>query len=161
MLDAVCLFFIFVSLSCNYEKAKPVVIGDEKAPKEWELIKDPATLNNPNNRSNTARIKFKEYSFDFGEVAQGDSIKHEFVFYNTGNSPLWITDVRVSCGCTQPTFPDKPINPGDSSFIGVTFYTAGRLGKQEKSIYVIANTFPTQTELLMYGDVSVKIKNVR
>ena len=39
---------------------------------------------------------------DFGEIAQGDKVEHTFRFRNTGNEPLVITNVQVTCGCTTP-----------------------------------------------------------
>jgi hypothetical protein len=46
------------------------------------------------------RLEFAETKHDFGEVWQGENLTCLFAFQNTGKSPLEITGVRASCGCT-------------------------------------------------------------
>ena len=57
---------------------------------------------------------FNEESFDFGEIEEGTLAKHDFVFKNTGDAPLIITNASGSCGCTVPQWPREPIAPGAS-----------------------------------------------
>ncbi len=40
------------------------------------------------------RLEMRETSFDFKEAFEGDKISHDFVFKNTGNAVLNITQVR-------------------------------------------------------------------
>lgn len=40
------------------------------------------------------RLEMRETSFDFMEAFEGDKISHDFVFKNTGNAVLSITQVR-------------------------------------------------------------------
>lgn len=49
-----------------------------------------------------AIIDFKEKSIDFGDINQGDKVEHTFVFTNNGDTPLVISNVAVTCGCTAP-----------------------------------------------------------
>lgn len=56
-------------------------------------------------------LKFKEDSWDFGKIKQGDIVKHYFVFSNTGDLDLVLKDVRTSCGCTAANVADKKISP--------------------------------------------------
>ena len=86
-----------------------------------------------------AIIEFNEEAFDFGEVAQGEKVIHEFWFKNTGNADLILTDVIPSCGCTVPDYDKEPIAPGDSGKIKVLFNTRGRSGKQYKTVKVSSN----------------------
>lgn len=39
-------------------------------------------------------------TFDFGEVPQGQTVRHSFSFNNDGDEPLLIEKVHSSCGCT-------------------------------------------------------------
>ena len=41
-------------------------------------------------------IQFEEMSYDFGKIKQGDVVKHDFVFKNTGKNPLEIRRVKGS-----------------------------------------------------------------
>jgi len=46
------------------------------------------------------RIEFAETKHDFGKAWQGENLQNIFTFTNGGQSPLEITSVRASCGCT-------------------------------------------------------------
>ena len=43
-------------------------------------------------------ITWEKKTHDFGDIYQGDKVEHTFYFTNTGNEPLIITNVQVSCG---------------------------------------------------------------
>ena len=64
-----------------------------------------------------------------------------FTVTNTGDKPLILEDVSASCGCTMPRKPEKPILPGESDVIEVTFHPKpGQVNEIKKSITVTANT---------------------
>src|SRR5258706_16280494 len=58
------------------------------------------------------RIEFAEPFFDFGRVQSGQIVTHDFIFTNTGNEALEISDVNSSCGCAAATNWDRRIEPG-------------------------------------------------
>lgn len=104
-----------------------------------------------------ARITYQEPEFNFGEVTQGDVVKHDFHFTNTGKVPLIITIARASCGCTTPTWPKEAIPPGGTGVISAVFKTEHMLEEQTKTIWVAGNTVPNQTRVTLVGRVkSVK-----
>lgn len=86
-----------------------------------------------------AAITFDETSFEFGTVAVGTIIKHDFAFKNTGTIPLIIQDATSTCGCTIPEIPETPIMPGQSSKIHVEFDSKGKIGTQNKVVTVLTN----------------------
>jgi hypothetical protein len=49
-----------------------------------------------------AEIKFDKETHDFGNIPQGVPATYEFVFKNTGKTPLIVTNAAASCGCTTP-----------------------------------------------------------
>ena len=59
-----------------------------------------------------ARFEFGETSHDFGEVLEGSEATYEFSFKNTGNTPLIISNVKASCGCTTPFWTKDPVLTG-------------------------------------------------
>lgn len=68
------------------------------------------------------KIEFKEETINYGEVVKGvDDGTRVFEFTNTGNAPLIITNVSSTCGCTVPTKPSSPIQPGQSDKIIVKY----------------------------------------
>lgn len=88
-------------------------------------------------------LTFEKTEHDFGTIKRGKTQSAIFKFTNTGKSPLLILDVKVSCGCTVPSYPkDKPIAPGKSGEIQVDFNGIG-LNQVTKAIAVIANTAKT------------------
>ncbi|WP_209331522.1 DUF1573 domain-containing protein [Lunatimonas salinarum] len=84
-------------------------------------------------------ITFEESSIDFGNITQGEKVQHIFKFENTGKSPLVISNVAATCGCTVPAWPKEPIAPGQSGEIKVSFNSAGKMGKQNSVVRIYSN----------------------
>ena len=85
-------------------------------------------------------ISWEQSTHDFGDIYQGDKVEHTFYFTNTGTSPLIITNVEVTCGCTTPKgWPRDPLAPGEKGEILISFNSAGKFGKQNKVVTVISN----------------------
>lgn len=101
-------------------------------------------------------LKFEKEIYDFGKVKDGDKVSYSYSFENTGKSPLIITDAVASCGCTIPSWPNKPINPGQKEAIKVIFNSAGKSGLIDKQITITANTTPAQTLVHLIGEVEAK-----
>jgi hypothetical protein len=110
-----------------------VACRDPKKARLEELI-PAAYLNNP------TTIAFEDTSFNFGNIKQGDKVKHTFKFTNSGKNPLLIVNSFGTCGCTVPDYPKNPIKPGESGVINVVFNSEGKEGLQHKKVIVIANT---------------------
>ncbi len=116
--------------------------GEKKI--DTDLINNPISADNVNPEK-LPILTFEENEFDFGDIVQGQEVRHKFKFKNTGKTDLIITDATGSCGCTVPSYPKKPIRPGESGEIEVVFNSAGRSGAQEKSVSIYANTQPNVT----------------
>lgn len=100
------------------------------------------------------RIEFQQREQDMGRVVQGAKVEKRFLFTNSGKSPLVISDVRSTCGCTVgKEWPKTPIAPGEGGEITVSFDSEGRTGAQHKTITVVANTEPASTVLTLKGEV--------
>lgn len=104
---------------------------------------------------NGPKIEFKETSYDFGTVMQGERLSHVFVFTNTGKSDLVISSAHASCGCTTSTPPKAPIKPGETSEIKVTFDSKTKKGPTTNVVTISANTYPTRTLLRVSADVKI------
>ncbi len=133
-----------------------------------ESTKDIDTLSsdvvfNPNTANKNAKKKteklpqmtFDHLDFDFGLIFEGEEVVHKFKFTNTGGSPLVISDVSATCGCTIPTYTRKPIAPGEDGYIEVRFDSSDKQGMQHKSVIVLANTQPNRIELSFVAEVEV------
>jgi hypothetical protein len=108
----------------------------------------------PEQLANAPKIKFDKTSFNFNTAKQGDKVEVSYSFTNEGKSDLLIRKVKASCGCTA-TNPEKTtLKPGESSKINATFNTAGKEGKQYKTITVISNDpANASTQLTIEGTV--------
>jgi hypothetical protein len=85
-------------------------------------------------------ITWDKKTHDFGDIVQGDKVDHTYYFTNTGNEPLLITNVQVSCGCTTPKgWPRDPIPPGGKGELSISFNSAGKMGKQNKTVTIVSN----------------------
>jgi hypothetical protein len=84
-------------------------------------------------------FKWDEQVYDFGKVAKGVPVTHEFEFTNNGNAVLLIADVKPSCGCTTPEWTRNPIQAGETGYIKAT-YNAASPGAFNKTITVTSNT---------------------
>lgn len=85
------------------------------------------------------RIQFATPVFDFGKLAAGDSVRHNFVFTNTGGSVLEINQVKPGCGCTTAGTWDRRVEPGKTGTIPIQFNATTTSGSVWKSILVNCN----------------------
>ncbi len=120
---------------------------------------DKPTLSNVgNNNTNQPTFKFNEEEFNFGTIMQGDKIKHDFEFTNTGKEPLVISNAAGSCGCTVPEWPKEPIMGGAKAIIKVTFDSAGKQGIQDKTVTLQSNAKQNPMVLHLKGNVDKPIE---
>ncbi len=127
-LIAITLFI--ASLSANAQATSPVVTFDANAP----------------------AFKFEQEVIDYGKIQQNADGNREFVFTNTGNSPLIISNVKGSCGCTVPTKPEEPIMPGATGTIKVK-YATNRIGRFSKTVTITSNASEAKKVVRIKGEV--------
>jgi len=102
-------------------------------------------------------MKFDSVTHDFGKIHKGDKVTYNFIFTNVGKTPLIVSDAVASCGCTKPTKPSGPVNPGQKGQISVTFNSeAQSVGLKDKMITITANTDPRQSVVHLVGEVLEK-----
>ena len=101
-----------------------------------------------------AHISFEKNIHDFGTIKEENGkVTHRFVFSNTGSTPLVLTEVRPTCGCTSPEWTEQPIMPGQKGYIDATFDPARRRGGFNKSIIVRSNGQPSTVVLRITGSI--------
>jgi hypothetical protein len=100
-------------------------------------------------------ITFEESEHNFGDIKQGDKVEHTFTFENTGDAPLIITDVRVTCGCTATNWSRDPIPPGETSTLTVKFNSAGKRGMQNKVVTIVSNAVSPLNQVKITTNVVV------
>ncbi len=88
---------------------------------------------------NGPEIEFEKTTHQFGEIPFKGNGVYEFVFKNTGNEPLILSQPKSSCGCTVPEWPKKPILPGETDVIKVTYKYTDRPGSFSKYVTIFSN----------------------
>jgi hypothetical protein len=97
-------------------------------------------------------FKDKDNTIDYGTTNKDDDDGlRSFVFTNTGDADLIITNVQSTCGCTIPTKPTEPIKPGKTGKIDVKYNM--HTGPIRKTITVESNAVNVEE-----GRVAIKIK---
>lgn len=102
-----CLFILFISTGCS--------TGQQ-----------PAGQPNPSD----------PYTWDFGQVKEGQILKHIFSLKNESDKALKIKDINSSCGCTASEAKKMALLPKESTTIEVKFDSKGYSGPVKQYIYV-------------------------
>ena len=97
-------------------------------------------------------FEFENKVIDYGDIAANSDGNRTFKFKNIGKSPLIISSVKGSCGCTVPTKPEEPIMPGESGEIKVK-YATNRIGPFSKQVTIMSNAYESKVILRIKGRV--------
>ena len=97
-------------------------------------------------------FKFETESHDFGSIDYNKPASYEFTFTNAGKTPIIISEVAPSCGCSVADFSKTPVKAGESGKIKVT-YNAAAKGPFTKSFIVKSNTKTPVKTLTIKGNV--------
>jgi hypothetical protein len=97
-------------------------------------------------------FEFENKVIDYGDIAANSDGNRIFKFKNVGKSPLIISSVKGSCGCTVPTKPEEPIMPGESGEIKVK-YATNRIGPFSKQVTIMSNAYEPKVILRIKGRV--------
>jgi hypothetical protein len=135
------LFTVIAMVSCGKKEQKAM------------SIEVPLTNDGKVDTSKLPKFTFVQDVFDFGQIKQGEKVSYSFKFKNTGSTPLIISSASASCGCTVPSYPEEPIQPGEESKIDVVFDSNGKMGMQTKTITLVSNTIPNTKVLYLRGEI--------
>lgn len=154
------IILVFILAGCTTDEPKPgkMIQGIKAEGKRSnaDIIRNPITLGEELDTVNIAKIEFDKVKYGFGTVNEGDIVNHVFKFKNTGKIPLIISNARSTCGCTVPKWPKEPIEPGQSGEIPVKFDTKSKPNNQSKEVTITANTYPKETKIYVFGNVTPK-----
>ena len=107
---------------------------------------------NPAPTESEATIAFDKYKYDFGTIKESDGkVSTVFTFTNLGDSPLIISKVEASCGCTTPEWTREPIAPGKQGYIKATYDPTNRIYFFERSLTVYSSGNPSKIVLSIQG----------
>jgi hypothetical protein len=94
--------------------------------------------------------------YHFGQIEWQKPVTVDFVITNTGDQPLVLSNVTISCACAVADWTKTPIAPGEEGMVSATF-DAKALGRFHKSIGVYSNAAPHLFYLHFVGEVVRKV----
>ncbi len=102
---------------------------------------------------NYAEVRFDTLRHNFGHFSRKDPVvRCTFAFTNTGTAPLIIHQAFATCGCTVPTWPRKPIKPGERGLIEVTYNGTDKFpGHFQKTVTIRSNAITEVVRLTIEG----------
>ena len=103
-------------------------------------------------------LKFLKKSVDLGPAdPKGAPVAESVAFVNAGDEPLVVLKVAKSCECVQAKFSKRPVMPGDTAVLTVTFNPLGQQsGDYLRALKVYANTPEKMHILTVQGSVGTK-----
>ena len=105
-------------------------------------------------------MAFQTLSHDYGSIVYGADGTYKFVFTNNAKKPLVITNVKSSCGCTVPSWPKEPIQPGEKGSITVKYNTKIP-GTFNKSVQVFSTAENSPVKLSIRGKVNARPTDIK
>ena len=107
----------------------------------------------PAQNSTTAAITFESTQHDFGTIPYKGDGSYNYVFTNTGTTPLVISNCVKGCGCTSVSWTKEPIAPGKKGMVTAS-YNTGNVGYFNKGVDVYSNTATPKINLRLIGTVA-------
>ncbi len=96
--------------------------------------------------------KIDQTDIDFGKLNIGNKQERTLKLTNTGDRPLVVQDVVVSCGCTKVDYPNAPIMPGETGEVTVS-YDPDKKGGFHKTVTLYCNAKQSPLRITISGKV--------
>lgn len=109
--------------------------------------------------ANYTTIQWIDSVKDFGIVPQGEKVKIVFHFLNSGNKPLYLADVKPSCGCTLADYTKSAVLPGKQGEVTAEYDSNHGQPNQmiHKTVVVTCNAKNKTSSVLVFtGKVKAK-----
>jgi Protein of unknown function (DUF1573) len=152
-----CLVFFVILYACKNKRSK----NDYLHAYENKLGIRPSKLAQIDT-VNFTTIEWINPVRNFGTVKEGDSVTIVFRCKNTGDNPLFLSDIHSPCGCTVPHYTEKVILPGEEDELPVYFNTVGQEKSVHKSIVVTSNTSNGAKHALSFeGEITSADKSLK
>ena len=99
-------------------------------------------------------MEFSSCEHNFGKIPErGGKVSHTFHYTNTGDKPLVITRITTTCKCTDYSYSKKPVAPGKTGTITISYDPKKQQGVFYKVIQVHDNTPDQRQVVTIRGEV--------
>ena len=102
--------------------------------------------------ASVSTITWKTTSINLGEIKKNELKELTFEFTNATESPVQIIEAIGSCGCTNVSYPEEAIEPGETAAISANF-RSGKIGTFRKNIRIKTSDSEDMTYLYFSGEV--------
>ena len=90
--------------------------------------------------ANFTTMEWMDSILNLDTIIEGEKKSLVFRFKNTGDKPLYLSDVRPTCGCTITDYTKNAVMPGQMGQVTGIFNSANHPGSFRKAITAKANT---------------------
>lgn len=87
--------------------------------------------------SDSVIISGERDTFNFGSIRAGEMVVKDFVVTNEGTTPFIINKVDSDCGCIVSDYKKRPLIPGESACLSISFDSRGYYGYILKRVSVM------------------------
>jgi hypothetical protein len=104
------------------------------------------------------KLEIPQDYWSFGQVGPKDVVDHTFVLKNTGETPLTISRIYTTCGCTTAELTARVIPPGKIALLRLIFDVGfhDARGQQVQRGVIIENNDPAHSQAEVWVDASVQ-----
>lgn len=102
-----------------------------------------------------AQVRFDRTTYDLGSCPE-DTVRLprcEFTFTNLSKRAVSIAEVKTSCGCLKASFDRRPVQPGKTGRLVLTFDPQGHPGNFLRKVTVYFSQQPHPCILQIKGNV--------
>ncbi|MFQ3550014.1 MAG: DUF1573 domain-containing protein [Armatimonadota bacterium] len=100
------------------------------------------------------KIQFESNEYNFKKIFEGEKVKAVFKYKNVGDENLIISDITVTCGCTDAKFDKSTLKPNETGEVSAIFDSKGFRNEVSKSIVLYTNDLTNpEARLVIKGEV--------
>lgn len=101
-----------------------------------------------------AELKFSLVSYDYGDMEyKKDARSVDISYTNTGDAPLVIIRTEQTCTCLSVKFSKKPLQPGESAVMTITYNPTKAVGEFSNYVTVFSNSDTPKQRIELTGKV--------
>jgi hypothetical protein len=112
-------------------------------------------------QNNGPELEFTKLSHETGILYTEELsvVQLSIEFYNSGDAPLILNQVRACCGTRVTQWPRHPINPGDKAIINIEFRPNPVAHVIKRTVTVISNSISDPTAIFRINGEVVEGKS--
>ena len=120
--------------------------------KEMYLSEIASNVQTETSQLQNTTVRAEQTLYNLGTLKRGEAAIVTARIHNTGNAPLAVHEIEVSCDCTTVEYKKRMVSPGAAFEMEIT-YNAEDRGFFDRIIYIYANTEVSPITIRLEGEV--------